>query len=232
MNRKPSLKATISISLALASALSLAGPASAGGLLGGAGGLAAGATGGIGGAVGLGAGGGPLGGLGGVGGGLMGSGNGLVGATLGGNGLQPGFGSSLSRPLTSVTSGGASGLGGGRAWGSFEDAKGTLSGKTGLATDRVKQVAGKGAASANGVLGSSLGASKGTAQSAKAGGLNSVTDGFVLSRSFELPAQAPVQGRAQAKAKASSSTSGSASAARGARIASNVNGSAQVEAGR
>jgi hypothetical protein len=180
-------------------------------------------TGGIGGAVGLGAGGGPLGG---IGGGLTGSGNGLVGATLGGNGLQPGFGSSLSRPLTSVTSG-AGGLGGGRAWGSFEDAKGALSGKTGLATDRVKQVAGKGAGAAKGVLGSGLGASRGTAQSAKAGGLQSVTDGFVLSRSFELPGKAPVQGRAQASGKASSSAS-----ARGTRVAGSVGGSAQVQAGR
>ncbi|MDB5543467.1 MAG: hypothetical protein JWO64_616 [Hyphomicrobiales bacterium] len=223
MTRKPSLKTTISISLALASALALAGPASAGGLLGSAGGLAAGATGGIGGAVGLGAGAGPLGG---IGGGLTGSGHGLVGATLGGNGLQPGFASGVSRPLTS---GGAGGLGGGRAWGSFEDAKGALSGKTGLATDRVKQVAGKSVGLAKGGLGSGLGTPGGTAQTAKAGGLQSVTDGFVLSRSFELPAKAPVQGRAHASGKASSSASGSASA-RGARVASNVGGSAQVQA--
>jgi type IV secretion system protein TrbL len=213
MNRTQHQTKTLSICLALAGLLAAsAAPASAGGLLGGVGSVAASATGGLGGAVGLGAGGLPTGGLTG-----SASGSGVLGATLGGNGLQPGFGSGLARPLSSATGAG------GRAWGTFEDAKGGLRQKTGLVTQQAHALTGKPQALASGLTGAK------TAAASRADGLLSKTDGFALSRSFALPAGALGGERVSAKGQASGS--GSATAGR-TKVAGAASGSAQVSAGR
>jgi trimeric autotransporter adhesin len=218
MNRMPHhTTKTLSLCIALTGLLAVsAAPALAGGLLGGVGGVAAGATGSVGSAVGLSAGGLPTGGLTG-----SGSGSGVLGATLGGNGLQPGFASGVSRPLSSVTGAG------GRAWGTFEDAKGGLQQKTGLVKALGAQKA-QSLAAAPTALGGKLAGAK-TSAASKTNSLLSKTDGFALSRSFALPAGA--LGREPVAVSGQASGKGSASAGK-TKVAGAASGSAQVGAGR
>lgn len=199
-------------------------PASAGGLLGGSVGSVAGSvTSSVGGAAGLGASGGPLGGL---GGGLGGSatGSGILGATISSNGLSPGTGAHLTRPLH-----GATGKLRGtteRPWGTFEDAKGLVKSKALSASDRAVGFAPSGTLTGTGPLSANASGSGQAQGSAKGSGLRRSLNGMVLSRNVTLP---DVSARRQASAKGKASASGSAEMRR-AKVASSGGGSASVAA--
>lgn len=205
-------------------------PASAGGLLGGTvGGVAGSVTSSVGGAAGLGASGAPLGGLGGgLTGGANGRGNGLLGATISSNGVPPGTGSGLTRPLHGATDKlrGATH----RPWGTFEDAKGKAKSMTTSVTDQAVGFTPKGTLTSRGPLSADASPNSRAQGSAKAaGGLRRSLDGMVLSRSVMLP-EASANG-SKASAKGQARASGSAETRR-AKVASSGGGSVDVQAPR